>query len=241
MTLERLGHVGAFVAVIATSGAIALLVALAAGLAPSPSYATEAAGAADAAGETPGLDLVCPLELHERERDLADSRIEKTLTENQHRAQARVFEMIERLWATRAIEQEVYLDQKRLRDRTKVRITRLGLQIEQDRRALDQLELACADVRGEPVEDLAQRVRSLQSEVRRLDCDLLAKDAEIADIDRAFDEEMLAATKILVERNIKSRHDLVLDEYALSQSKARSESYRARARACRSRLEQARR
>ena len=186
-----------------------------------------------------GLDLVCPLELHERARALEDARVEKTLTENKFRAQAKVFAMVEQLWAAKSIEQETYLDYERRRDRTKVQIARWAVQIEQDERALEQLALACGDIQGDDPADVADRVARLQAEVRRLDCELLAKDAEIADIDRTFDERVLAATSILVERNIKSRHDLVLDEYSLSQSKARSKSYRRRAKACRKQLREA--
>ncbi len=183
-----------------------------------------------------GLDLVCPLVEHERRRALENSQFELELVENEYRARGAVFDMIEKLWVVRSIEREVYLDYKRLRDRTKVRIARLIAQISQERSIVEQYALTCAQVRGQPIDHVAEKIDELQAEYRRLDCELLARDAEIADIDYEFDKAVLEATRTLNERNIKSKYELVIDEYDLSQSKARSESYRRRTAICKKRL-----
>ena len=140
--------------------------------------------------------------------------------------------MIEQLWQARSIEREVYLDSKRLRDRTQASIARVETQIAQQASIAKQYALTCGRLRGEPVDRLDERVRELQAEYRRLDCELLARDLDIARIDRAFDEAKLG----LVNGNIKSRYELVIDEYDLSQSNARVESYQARQVACRAQL-----
>jgi len=183
-----------------------------------------------------GLDLVCPLVEHERQRDLEDSLVELELVENEYRARKQVFEMIEKLWGARSIEQEVYLDYKRLRDRTKVRIPRLTARIAQQKNIVEQYALTCSQIRGSLVDRLSEKIAELQAEYRRLDCELLARDAEIADIDYEFDQAILEATRVLSQQNIKSKYDLVIDEYDLSQSRARSESYRRRTKECKKQL-----
>ncbi len=188
------------------------------------------------AGASEGLDLVCPLVTYERQRELEDSQAELELVENEYRARSRVFEMIEKLWTARSIEREVFLDYKRLRDRTKARIARVGVQIAQQEKVVEQYSLTCRRVGGETVDDAESQIAALQAEYRALDCELLARDAEIARIDYEFDREILEATRRLTEGDIKSRYDLVIEEYDLSQSKARSENYRRRMQACRKKL-----
>ncbi len=63
-----------------------------------------------------GLDLVCPLVEHERQRDLEDHQSELELVENEYHAISRVFDMVEKLWKVRSIEREAYLDYKRRRE-----------------------------------------------------------------------------------------------------------------------------
>ena len=186
--------------------------------------------------EPTGLDLVCPLVEHERQRELEDSQIERELVEHEYRARVEIFEMIEKLWAVRSVEREIYLDSKRKRDRTKVSIARLTTQIAQQESILAQYRLSCSQVRGEAVPDISERIQELQAEYRRLDCELLARDAEIAKVDYAFDKAMLDATRTLAEGNIKSRYDLVIDEFDLRHSKARLESYTRRTKTCRQKL-----
>jgi hypothetical protein len=184
-----------------------------------------------------GLDLVCPFAEHERQRALQDFKFELELVENEYRARKKVFDMIERLWAVHSIEKEIYLDYKRLRDRTKVRVARLTTQIAQQASIVEQYALACGQIRRETtIDDVSARIHELQAEYRRLDCELLDRDSKIADIDREFDEAILKATRTLVEGNIKTQFELVIEEYDFSQSKARSESYRRRAKACRTQL-----
>ena len=179
---------------------------------------------------------MCPLVEYERQADLQDSLVELELVENEYRARSQVFEMIEKLWVARSIEQEAYLDYRRPRDRTKVRIARLTAQIAQQESIVEQYTLTCSRIRGTPVDRLPEKIAKLQAGYRRLDCEILARDAEIAEIDYEFDRQILKATRTLNERNVKSRYELVIDEYDLSQSKARSESYRRRAKECEKQL-----
>ncbi|MAG32008.1 MAG: hypothetical protein CL908_14085 [Deltaproteobacteria bacterium] len=189
------------------------------------------------ASDTGGLDFVCPLVEHERQRLLEDSKVELELVENEYLARKKIFEMIERLWAAHSIERETYLDYRRLRDRTKVRVARLTIQIAQQKGIVEQYVLACAQNRGARTATLVSaRVEELQAEYRRLDCELLDRDSEVAEIDREFDEAILQATRTLADQNIKTRYELVVEEYDLSQSKARSDSYRRRAMECRKQL-----
>ena len=180
--------------------------------------------------------MVCPLVEYERQRDLHDSQIELELVENEYRARSRVFEMIEKLWAASSIQQEDYLDYRRLRDRTRVRIARLTVRIAQQENVVEQYALTCSHVRGTPVDRLPEKIASLHAEYRRLDCEILARDAQIAEIDYEFDRQVLTATRTLNERNITSRYELVIDEYDLSQSEARLKSYRRRAKRCKKKL-----
>ena len=207
-----------------------------------------------------GSRLLCPLVLHERQRDLEDARFELELTENEYRARKRLFVMIEKLWEARSIERELYLDYKRLRDRTRVRMARLKTRIAQLRSETEQVALACGQGgqggqggragrgdRGEKSEidesvngaldPLAEKIDALQAEYRRLDCELLARDREIAAIDHEFDRAVLEATRALSEGHIKSRYELVIDEFDHDQSKARVESFATRKAACRRQLE----
>lgn len=183
-----------------------------------------------------GLDLLCPLEEHERKQAVEDAEFELELLENEYRSRKKVFEMMEKLWAARSIEREIYLDSKRLRDRTKASIARVTTLIAQRSSMAEQYALTCAQVRGEIVDQVQEKVDELQAEYRRLDCELLSRDLDIARIDYHFDKAMLEATRTLVEGNIKSKYELVIDEYDLSQSKARVESYKARTAICKKRL-----
>jgi len=182
------------------------------------------------------MNLVCPLVEHESLRHLEDSRFGMELLENEYRARLKIFEMIEKLWLARSIEQEAYLDYKRLRDRTKARIARSETEIAQRSSMSTQYALVCAQVRGEVIDEIKKKVEELQAEYRRLDCELLDRDSAIAEVDYEFDRAILKATRTLAERNIKSRYELVLDEYDLSQSKARFDSFRTRAKMCKKQL-----
>ncbi len=195
-----------------------------------------ASGAAAHPVDHAELDLLCPLVETERQRDLEDARISLELVENEYRTRRQVFGMIEKLWQARAIDQEDYLDYKRLRDRTRVRIDRTKARIAQREGIVEQYELACARLRGGDTEGLDERIARLRAEHGRLECEVLARDAEIAKIDYVFDRDILQATRALRERNVKSKYEVVIDEYDLSQSKARSESYRRRARQCKRQL-----
>jgi hypothetical protein len=190
------------------------------------------------ASDRSGLDLICPLVEHERQRALEDYELELTLVESEYQARKKVFAMVERLWAVRSIEREVYLDYQRLRDRTKVRAGRAAVQIEQQKSIVEQYQLTCGQVRGETtVGDIQEPIDSLQRQYRRIDCDLLDKDLEIAEIDYKYDAEVLSATRSLVANNIKTKFQLVIEEFDLSQSKRRADGFRRRASACRKGLE----
>lgn len=180
-----------------------------------------------------GLDLICPLVEHERQRALADQKLALKLVVNEYESRRRVFDMVEKLWAAHSIEKEVYLNYKRLRDRTKVRVGRVSAQVAQQKSIVEQYELTCGQARGETgTGDTKEKIDALQREYRRIDCELLDKDVEIAEIDQDFDAAILRATQTLVESNIKTKFQLVIEEYDLSQSKARVDGYRRRAKAC---------
>ncbi len=208
---------------------------------PATSQEAEATGLeAEAPGqetEATGLDLLCPLLEHERQRALDDARLELELVKNEFQSRSDVFDMVEELWRVRSIERETYLDYKRLRDRTGVRIKRVQSQIAQQQAIAEQYELVCGRLRGaaQP-EDPAARLATLQAEYRRLDCELLKWDAEIARVDHDVYAEIVEASRTMSESEIKSRFELILDEYDLVQSKARMEGYRRRARECRAEL-----
>lgn len=184
-----------------------------------------------------GLDPICPLVEHERQRALADYELQLKLVENEYQARRRVFDMVEKLWAVRSIEKELYLDYKRLRDRTGVRVSRVSAQVALQKSIVEQYELTCGRVRGETeIANVEERIDALQREYRRIDCELLDKDVRIAEIDHEYDAAILRATQNLVESNIKTKFQLVIEEYDLSQSKARVDGYRRRANACKKRL-----
>ncbi len=205
--------------------AVLMLCLFGTALAGSPAKASDAAG------------LVCPLAEHERQRTLEDFKVDLELVKNEYVARKKVFDMIKKLWAVRSIEREIYLDYKRHTDRTKVRVARMRTVIAQQSSIVEQYALACAQALGPKDEvPVSARVEELQAEYRRLDCKLLDRDSEIADIDRNFDAAILETTRTLAEQNIKTRFELEIEEYDLSQSKARSNSYRRRAKECRKQL-----
>lgn len=89
-----------------------------------------------------------------------------------------------------------------------------------------------------PARDAKTELARLDQQHRELDCELLAKDVEIAQVDYELDAAVLEATRTLASGNVRSKFDLVLEEYDLSQSQARVEGFRRRARACKRRLEE---
>jgi len=189
------------------------------------------------APEHSGLDLICPLLEHERGRALEDYQLELGLIENEYQSRRKIFEMVAKLWAVRSIEKEAYLDYRRLRDRTKVRVGRMKIQIAQQKSILDQYELTCGQVRGDStVGEIRDRIIERHGRYRQLDCELLDKDVEIAKIDYEYDSEILRSTRTLVKSNIKTKFQLVIEEHDLSQSKARVEGFRRRATACKKNL-----
>ena len=108
------------------------------------------------------LDLVCPLLEHERQRDLENYELLLGLVQSEYLSRGKVFEMVEKLWAVRSIEKEVYLDYRRLRDRTNVRVDRMRAQIAQHKSIVDQYELTCGQWRGEGRRDRRQNQRAPQ-------------------------------------------------------------------------------
>jgi hypothetical protein len=106
---------------------------------------------------------------------------------------------------------------------------RATILVSQRETALEQYGLACGD---DATDEAAARVEKLQVLYRSLECELLGKDAEIAAIDAAYDEAVLESTRILADGNVKTKFELVVEEYALSQSAARMKEYVRRARRC---------
>jgi hypothetical protein len=212
---------------------IALLTTLVFGHLPDSASTAQTAHATDRGG----LDLICPLVEHERRRDLEDYELEVKLVESEYQSRREVFGMVEKLWAVRSIEREIYLDYRRLRDRTQVRVGRMKAQIAQQKSVVEQYELTCGEDREEKtVGEVKERIAALHAQYRRIDCELLDRDVEIAAIDYDYDASILSATRTLVESNIKTKFELVIEEYDLSQSKERVDGYRSRAKACRKRL-----
>jgi DNA-binding LacI/PurR family transcriptional regulator len=110
-------------------------------------------------------------------------------------------------------------------------------QIAQQKSIVEQYELICGEEREEKtVGEVKERIAALHAQYRRIDCELLNRDVEIAAIDYDYDAAILSATRTLVESNIKTKFELVIEEYDLSQSKERVDGYRSRAKACRKRL-----
>lgn len=189
-----------------------------------------------------GFERICSLLEHERQRDLEDLEIELELVRAEHRARSRVFEMIESLWDVHAVEQEIYLDYKRQRDRTGVLARRFETEIGQKKVEIERFEAVCGSSGAAPAAGgpavpievrIEERIEELQDRYLRFECELLARDVEIAEVDLTFHAAMYEATRVLNERNVKARVDLVVDEFDLEQARARVEGFRRRASACR--------
>ncbi len=205
---------------------VALVLALALTCSFAPAASAQSA-------DSTGLDLICPLAEHERQRKLADLQLDLALAENELEARRNVFDMVDSLWSVRSIEKEIFLDYKRLRDRTRVRVARVNAEIAQQKSIVERYALACSVVRGEKTaRDVARRIALLDDAYRRSDCDLHRRDAEIAEVDLEYDAAVLESTRTLARDNIKTKFELMVEQYDLNQSKARAEGFRKRARAC---------
>ncbi len=185
-----------------------------------------------------GFDRLCPLLDHEEHRELQDLELSLELARTELRARERVFEMVEALWQVRAVEQEIYLDYRRQRDRTRVRVDRIETEIEQQQTVVAQYDLICDGRKASAANaESTAEIDALNERYRELECKLLGYDVAIAEVDYAFHSAVLEATKTLNLGNVKSKFDLVLDEADAAQAKSRVEGYRRRARGCRAQLE----
>ncbi len=194
-----------------------------------------ASSPAHAAG---GFDRLCPLLDHDERRELEDLELELRLTKTELRARERVYAMVEALWKVRAVEQEIYLDYRRMRDRTRVRVDRVATAIEQQRAVVAQYDLICEGAGAATADaESSAKIDELNAEYRRRECELLGHDVAIAEVDLAFHAAVLEATRSLNQGNVKSKFELVLDESDADQAKARVDAYRRRAKSCRAQLE----
>jgi len=177
---------------------------------------------------------LCPLVSYERLRILEDFELERDLAANEYAARSRVFGLVEELWKLRSVERDLYLDYKRLRDRSKVRVGQLELQIAQQKAIVKQYALACTkDERGNVSVDTARQLSELQRDYRRLDCEILDREWQMARIDLGYRDGVLEATRTLTQGKIKTRFELMVDEFERDQAKARADAYGRRAKACR--------
>jgi len=175
---------------------------------------------------------VCEILLLEEQNDREDFALVLALADDELIAAQEIFELLDALWKSDAVERLSYLTGKHDRDAAKLAKERDALLLERQDALIEQLESVCGGSSADEDNGFARA----HGRYVKADCDRLSKETALAQVDLEYEKEVLASFRDLRENDVATAQDVILSERDVAMARKRLESSRTRAEACRKRL-----
>jgi len=180
---------------------------------------------------------LCDLVIYEEMSELEDARIAVDLAKSDFAAYERIFEMIEGLWKAKTIPHMVYVEARYDRDAARLALEQSDLILERQAVLVEQYRLMCGQVDGTSyAKDKETALHYMYLRYRRLDCDALAKSAEIAETNLEFDREYLKSILKLRKQNNATKTQVILAELDVEREEKSLADAKRRTAICRTDL-----
>ncbi len=173
-----------------------------------------------------GLDPLCPFLLQERQIELDNLELAVQLDQTRLGVAEEVFVLLDGLWNNDAVERLAYLAGKHHRDTARVSLERARRRVERQQAVVEQYRLVCST----PVEE---QLSSAYRRYRETDCEVRALDIKVIEINLEHHRENLASILDLLENEVASRHQVILEERDVELMQKQLEQARQRAARCR--------
>ncbi|NIM00582.1 MAG: hypothetical protein GTN89_06885 [Acidobacteria bacterium] len=171
---------------------------------------------------------LCPIVQHQIQVNLEDRESDVALAESRLEATRAIFDMAEKLNKDGLIERIRYLAFKYENDTATIDLERRRLLLERHKAQRDIYVAFCSHSGDER----RTRIQAAQRRYEQTDCRRLGEDLAIAEIDLAYQKEVLTSVKDLRENNVATLDEVILAELDVEQARQRVEHYSKRARAC---------
>lgn len=179
--------------------------------------------------------LLCRLLLHEDQRERDDLQLELTLARSTLAAHEEIFVLYDGLWKIQGIERLVYLRGKHDRDLAQIEVERVRLLVERTDAYLAQYRTYCdaLSAGARPSEAQAGSIGRAWSRYLSAECDALDQQRNAAEVDLAYEREVLASVLELRAGEVATRPQVILAELDVRTAEERSSDARARVERCR--------
>lgn len=180
---------------------------------------------------------LCRLFLHEDQREREAHEVALTLARSELAAREQIFVLFDGLWKIQGIDRLTFLTGKHARDRAKVEVERLRLVLDSYDAYLEQYRTYCAALGAgrAPTGDESKRIARGWERYLRSDCDAIAQERSVAEIDLAYRQEYLASVRELRTGEVATRQDVILAELGVRTAEERLAHARGRSEACQAR------
>ena len=181
-----------------------------------------------------GLDALCPFLLQERQIELDNLELAVQLDQTRLGVAEEIFVLLDGLWDNDAVERLTYLAGKHHRDTARVSLERARRRVERQQAVVEQYRLVCSTAVEEQLS--SEKRRGLEQAYRRyreMDCEVRALDIEVIEINLEHHRENLASILDLLENEVASRHQVILEERDVELMEKQLEQSRQRAARCR--------
>ncbi len=186
-----------------------------------------------AAADDPHHPL-CRLFLHEDQREREAHDLALRLARADYAAREEIFGLLDSLWKIQGVERLVYLTGKHERDRAKIEVERLRLVLDRYDAHLERYRTYCAALASgrAPGDEGSKVIARAWARYLRADCDAIGQEQSAAEIDLAYEREVLASVHSLRAGEVATRPDVILAELSVRRAKERLEHARQRFELC---------
>jgi hypothetical protein len=177
---------------------------------------------------------LCRLFLHEDQREREDRELALALARQDLAAREEIFALLEALWKIQGVERLVYVTGKHARDRAKIEVERLRLDLESYDAHLEQYRTYCAALAAGRSPNAAESETIARAWARYLqsECDSIGQERSAAEIDLAYEREVLTSVQELRAGEVATRPDVILAELEVRRAQDRLDHARRRFDRC---------
>jgi len=179
----------------------------------------------------------CRIVLEEEAQDRDAVALQLDLSRSELVAAEEVFGLLERLWKDDAVERLLYLAGKHQRDAAAISVERFEQLLAQQEALIEQYQLICDAAESGKQSDEGRRSNDQAwRRYRRAECEVRARDLAMAEVDLAYDLEILASYRDLREHDVATRQDIVFSERDVEMSRKELAQAKRLVEACRQEL-----
>ncbi|MCP3979227.1 MAG: hypothetical protein GY716_07860 [bacterium] len=175
---------------------------------------------------------LCDLVLAQERDELDDTELEVGLARAEVTASRKIFELVDKLWSSDAIERLLYLTAKHDRDVAVLNHERTRLRVKRQQAVVAQYDAVCAELGGKAREADRDRAAQAFGLYEESHCGVLAKNLAIAGVDLEYLKEVRASVLDLRNSNVGTVQQVVHAERDVARAAERIERLAPRVDRC---------